>query len=108
MDLSLAILEVVDVAKVIVDPQPPGKLSERLSKRGIGFLFGGLSGGTLIVTCISFAMDDWSHLYRWLSGLAVLVVVFVYVFGRKWLIRQAVRIWCRHVLPPNTNQSHDA
>src|SRR6185369_2025053 len=93
---------------VIIDPQPPGKSPGLLSKRGIRFLVGGLIGGTLIVTCISFAMDDWSYLYRWLSGLAVVVMVFVYVFCKKWLTRRAMHLVQTHVQPQSTKASHDA
>ena len=90
---------------VIIDPQPPGKSPGLLSKRGVRFLVGGLIGGTMIVTCISFAMDDWSYLYRWLSGLAVVVMVFVYVFCKKWLARRAIHL-VEPDVPPRTKESH--
>jgi hypothetical protein len=89
----------------IIDPQPPGKSPGLLPKRGIRFLVGGLIGGTLIVTCISFAIDDWTYLYRWLSGLAVVVMVFVYVFCKKWLARRAIHLVKPNV-PPRTKESH--
>ena len=63
-----------------------------LSKRGVRFLIGGLAGGTVLVVVASIAFDDWAYLARWLSGLAAVTIVLVYIFGKKWLVGRAVRL----------------
>jgi len=55
-------------------------------------LIGGLAGGTVLVVAASFAFDDWAYLTRWLSGLAAVVIVLVYICGKKWLVGRAVRL----------------
>ena len=56
------------------------------------FVIGGLAGGTVLVVVASFAFDDWSFLTRWFTGLAAVAIVFVYIFGKKWLVGRAVRL----------------
>jgi len=62
------------------------------SKRGVRFLIGGLAGGTVLVCVASVAFDDWTYLTRWLTGVAAVVIVLVYFFGKKWLVGRAVRL----------------
>jgi hypothetical protein len=59
--------------------------------RGIGFLFGGLAGGTLLVALFSAAVHDWEYFTRWLTGLAGVGLVAAYIFIRRWFIKRAVR-----------------
>ena len=101
------ILQLHQKNRVIIDLQMSGRLPKTTPKRGILFLVGGLLGGTFIVTCISFATNDWSYLYRWLSGLAVLGLVFVYFSCKKWLARRAIHFLQRDV-QANAKESHDA
>ena len=91
----------------MIELQMSGRVPKPAPKRGILFLVGGVLGGIIIVTCVSFATNNLSYLYRWLSGLAVLVMVFVYFFCKSWLVNRAIR----HVqtdVQPNTRESHDA
>jgi len=60
------------------------------SKRGVLLLAGGLVGGSLLVTIMSFGLDDWSHLRRWLGGLAVIAIAAISVFGKNWLLGRAI------------------
>jgi hypothetical protein len=67
-----------------------GVVPTKFSKRGVRFLIGGLAGGTVFVVAAS--VDDWAYLTRWLTGLAALVIVLVYILGKKWLVGRAVRL----------------
>jgi hypothetical protein len=93
--------------RVMIALQMSGRLPKPAPRRGILFLVGGVLGGTIIVTCVSFLTNGWSYLYSWLSGLAAVVIGFIYVFCRRWLVNQAFR----HVetdVQPNTKESDDA
>ncbi len=101
------ILQQYQKDRVMIELQMSGRLPKPARKRGLLFLVGGVLGGTIIVACISVATNSWSYLYRWLSGLAALVIVFVYFFFKRYVAKQVIR----HVqpdVPPNTNESHDA
>ena len=80
---------------------------KRFSKCGMRFLIGGLAGGTVLVVVASFAFDDWAYLTRWLSGLAALVIVLAYIFGKKWLVSRAVRLVRQNVEPNSTKGEAD-
>ena len=68
-------------------------------KRAVHFLVRGLVGGTAIVVVASFVFDDWAYLGRCLSGLAAVVIVSVYILGKKWLVGQAINLTQRNVEP---------
>ena len=101
------ILQQYQKDRVLIALQMSGRLPKPARKRGILFLVGGVLGGTIIVTCFSFATNGWSHLYSWLSLLVGLLMFFAYVFCRRWLINQALRHMQTDV-QPNTKESHDA
>lgn len=91
--------------RIMIALQMSGRLPKPARKRGILFLIGGVLGGTIIVTCISFA-TNWSYLYRWLGALAFAALLCVCLFCKRWLAKQALRAMQEDV-KPHTNASRD-
>ena len=101
------ILQQYQKDRVMIALQMAGRLPKPSPKRGILFLVGGVLGGAIIVTFFSFSTNGWSYLYSWLSGLAVVVMAFIYFFCKRWLVNQAFR----HVhtnVQTNTKESDHA
>lgn len=107
LTIDETILQRYQKDRVMIALQMSGRLPKPARMRGILFLVGGVLGGTIIVTCFSFATNGWSYLYSWLSGLAALVMVFIYFFCKRWLVNQAFRHMQTDV-QPKTKESPDA
>ena len=71
--------------------QMSGRFPKPARKRGILFLVGGVLGGSIIVSCFSFATSNWSYVYSWLGGLAMLGIVFGWFLCKRWLVSQTFR-----------------
>ena len=107
LPINQAILQQFQQDRFLMALQRSGRLPKPRRKRGILYLVGGVLGGTIIVTCFSFATNDWSYLYSLLGGLAALVILLVYFVCKRWLVNQALR-QVQTVVQQSTKENHDA